>query len=108
MDERVFLRKFGPEAKQIITTVSPGEKKPVKILIRISGDLDTRQQMQLQELGCQIRTTAGNVVTAEVPEGALLQVGELDFISYLEIAQPLFPEAKANQKSSKEVENGSD
>ena len=107
MNEKALSRKFGPKVKQIITTVSPGEKRPVKILIRISGDLDMQWQLQLQALGCQVRTVAGDIVTAEVPEGALLQIGELDFISYLEIAQPLFPEAKASQKSSKEVENGS-
>ena len=98
MDKRVLSRKFSPNAKQIITTVSPKEKRPVKIIMRISGDLNAQRQLRLQALGCQIHSVAGDVVSADVPAGALRKAGELDFISFVEISQPLYPEAKANQK----------
>jgi len=94
MKERRFSRKFGPNAKQIIAKASPDKKRLVKILLRISGELNPKRRSELQALGCNIRTVATDVVTAELPEGALSRVGKLEYVGYIEVARPLYLEPK--------------
>ena len=106
MDGNQSLRKFSPSAKRFIMSLSPGRKRSVKIMMRVSSGLDTQRQQQLEALGCQIRSVAGDIVTAEVPEEVLLQAGGLDFVSYIDVSQPLYPEIKTGQEITEEVENG--
>ena len=92
MNNRAFLKKFSPNAKQAM--MSPDTKGPIRILMRITGDVNTQRQSRLQALGCKIHSIAGDIVSTEVPAGVLRKLGELDFINFIEIAQPLYPEKR--------------
>ena len=88
-----YTRKFGPSAKRAMAAASSESTRRLRILMRVSGELDEEQRAQLAAL-CEIRTIAGSVISAEVPDGALVQLVQLDFVSYVEVAQTLYPESK--------------
>jgi hypothetical protein len=62
------------------------------LLLR-GSDVFTAEQLEiLKRDGAEIRTTAGDVVSADVPLKAVRAVTDHDFVTAAELSQPLFYE----------------
>ena len=89
--------KFSPETKRRLSTLPARVNPSVEVIIRVSCSLGQDQRTQLTSIGTQIRTVAGDVVTASLSLRQIPQLAELDFVSYIELASPLYPESENQQ-----------
>lgn len=85
-------RKFSPQARQVIEDIAQGENRNVGVLIATYGVLEPDQQQELEQRECRINTVAGDVITADMPVRSLASLGDLDFVRYVELSRPLYPE----------------
>lgn len=63
---------------------------PVRFILRGQERFTAEQLETLRELGITVRTVAGDVLTADGQLAALNDVSDLDFITALQVSQPLF------------------
>ncbi len=89
-----YSSKLSPKTKQQLSELPPKDNPLVTVLIRISGSLESQGQSQLEAIGGEIRTVAGDILTARIHLRELLQLAKLDFVSFIEISSPLYPESK--------------
>lgn len=85
-------RKLGANLRLRLNTPS-AETERVNILLRTNGTLTDAQRTQLETLGAEVRTVAGDIVTAAIDLQQITAISELDFVSYIELSQPLRPES---------------
>lgn len=85
-------RKLGANLRLRLNTPS-AETERVNILLRTHGTLTDAQRTQLETLGAEIRTVAGDIVTAAIDLQQVTAISELDFVRYIELSQPLRPES---------------
>lgn len=85
-------RKLGANLRLRLNTPST-KTEQVSILLRTNGTLTDEQRTQLETLGAEVRTVAGDIVTATVVLEQVLVISELDFVGYIELSQPLRPES---------------
>jgi hypothetical protein len=84
--------KLSPDAQQILLDAGANPKGTLNVMGAVHGQLRRRERERLRELGCRVRSVAGDVFTAELPAAALEAVTDLDFIRYIELSRPLRPE----------------
>ena len=72
-----------------MSSTDPDEARQLNVLIATVGTISDDQRMQLEQLGCDVRTVAGDVITASLPASSLASLGEMDFVRYVELARPL-------------------
>lgn len=65
------------------------------MLLRGSAAFSSDELEILRRDGAQIRTTAGDVISADVPVQAVHAVTNHDFVVAAELSQPLYPEKPA-------------
>jgi hypothetical protein len=85
-------RKLGANLRLRLNTPSATPER-VNILLRTNGTPTDAQRTQLETLGAEIRTVAGDIVTAAIDLQQIIALSELDFVSYIELSQPLRPES---------------
>ena len=84
----------------MLSSTRPGEDRQLSVLIATVETISDDQQLQLEQLGCEVRTVAGDVITASLPANSLASMGELDFVRYVELARPLHLEPDQGETQS--------
>jgi hypothetical protein len=92
-----YSNKLSPETKRKLSELSAKEPQLVSVLVQIDGRLGPERRSQLEAVGAEVRTVAGDVVTATVPVGGIGQVAEQDFVRSLEVSRPLYPESEGEE-----------
>jgi len=92
-----YSKKLSPETKRKLSELSAEEPQPVSVLVQIDGSLGPERRSQLEAVGTEVRTVAGDVVTATVPSSEIRQVAELNFVRSLEVSRALYPESETEE-----------
>jgi hypothetical protein len=87
--------KLSPATKLRLSEMPTGENPVLNVLVRTDGSLDPGQRAQLEGTGATVRTVAGDVTTVMIPFDGLSQLASLEFVSYVEVSRPLYPELQA-------------
>jgi hypothetical protein len=87
-----YSKKVSPETKQKLSELSAEEPQPISVLVQINGHLGPERRSRLEAVGTEVRTVAGDVVTATVPSSEIRQLAELDFVRSIEVSRALYPE----------------
>jgi hypothetical protein len=85
-------QKLGPQARRLLSNLESASHETVSLLLRGSAPFTADQLETLRRDGAQIRTTAGDVVSADVPLTAVRAVTDHEFVVNAELSQPLFYE----------------
>jgi hypothetical protein len=89
--------KLSPATKLRLSEMRTGENPVLNVLVRTDGSLDPSHRSQLEGTGATVRTVAGDVTTVMIPFDALPQLASLEFVSYVEVSRPLYPELQAGE-----------
>jgi len=81
-------KKLGPNVKLRLSQLSAAENPVVNILLRCHSQLETEQQLQLEKLGTQIHTIAGDVITATISVRQIPNLAQLSLVVYIELSAP--------------------
>lgn len=60
-----------------------------QVLIKCRGPLRAEQKQRLASAGARIRSEAGAIVTAVLPNEAISEVASLDYVVYIELSKEL-------------------
>jgi len=74
----------------MLETLAPDTQ--VELLMRLDADPDPDQLQTLRQIGCQVGSGAGNVLTARVNASKVAELTELPFISSLQLSREVFGE----------------
>jgi hypothetical protein len=86
----MHLNKLSSRFRQ--TFQAEGQNESVDVLIRLQTEPSPQERHLLEQAGCEIRTVAGDVVTAHLGPGSIDQLTDLEIVSFVELASPLYPE----------------
>jgi hypothetical protein len=89
--------KLSPELTIYLIDLPLQDNPDLPVLFRIRDVLTTQRRSKIEALGCEIRSVAGDIVTANIPTRALLQLAALEFIIYIQLSRPLHPEPKSRE-----------
>jgi pentose-5-phosphate-3-epimerase len=92
-----YSKKLSPETKRKLSELSSEDPQLVSVLVQIDGSLGPERRSQLEAVGTEVRTVAGDIVTATVPSSEIRQVAELNFVRSLEVSRPLYPETEGEE-----------
>jgi hypothetical protein len=84
--------KLSPQLKQALIETSDDENPTVAVFLRVEGTLDQARRSTLEAFDVEVRTVAGDVVTANLPLSSISRLVALDFVEYVELSGPLYPE----------------
>ncbi len=85
-DSQTRFLLANPEQAQFLEAADA----PVRLILRGQERFTAEQLQTLQDLGITVRTVAGDILTADGQLTALNNVSDLDFITALQVSQPLF------------------
>ena len=88
------MANLHPAVQRAIRDAAPGDERRADVMMATHGTLNDEQRRTVASLGASVRTIAGNIVTLDLPLSALKPLGELEFVRYVELAQPLWLEKK--------------
>ena len=72
-------------------------KGSIEVLIRTDAPPTPQQQAELSAAGCNMRSAAGNVVSATVAQPSNLdQVARLPFVRRIEVSRPMYSQSQGN------------
>lgn len=89
-------KKLGSSARQLLEQSSLGAPPPaakVGVLVRGVTAFSPHQLDLLRAKGAQVRTVAGDVVTADIAIENLRDLTGFDFVVNIEFSQPLYPDS---------------
>ena len=84
--------KISPRVKLFLSKLNAEENPIIAIFVRTGKILEPEDISQLEIIGAEIRTIAGNIVTLSIPLGKLHMLANKDFVKYIELTGPLHPE----------------
>lgn len=87
-----YSSKFSPGVKLYLSELKTEEDPYVTIIIRTINSLEPEHTSQLKVIGAEIRTIAGDIMTLSLPARKLPILAEKDFVRYIELTRPLYPE----------------
>ena len=88
-----YGKKLGPSLKlNLLTAKEEADDAQLSLLVQLSERPAEPKRRELEALGAEIRTEAGDVLTLSLPSQALAALAELDYIVYLELSRSLSPE----------------
>ena len=93
-DMSEYSSKFSPGVKLFLSELKTGENPYVSIIIRTINSLETEHKSQLKVIGAEIRTIAGDIVTLSLLARKLPILAKNDYVKYIELTRPLYPEYK--------------
>jgi len=73
-------------------TSNAEQEQPFNLLVRLSGWLSPEIEAAIHDLGGQVRTEAGDILSISLPLSHVNDLAGLDTVVYIEAAQPLYPE----------------
>jgi hypothetical protein len=88
-------QKLGPQARRLLSNLESSSDETVSLLLRGTAPFTENELEILRRDGARIRTTAGDVVSADVPVKALRAVTDHEFVVNAEVSQPLYYEKPA-------------
>lgn len=88
-----YSPKFGSNIRLCLSQLAPDENPVVNVLLNTTETLTSEQRTRLKISGVQVRTVAGDVISASLPIRQLSELVKLDFVTYIELSRPLHPEA---------------
>src|ERR1044072_5862190 len=88
-----YMSKLSPQARRALDSFAQDADRYLDVLIATRGVLEPDQRLELEQLGGRINIVAGDVITVSIPVRLLASLGELDFVRYVEISRPLYPES---------------
>lgn len=95
MPDFTFSSKFSPATKLHLSQMSDSDKESVvEIMMRTRSRLTDDQKTDLNSMGVELRTEAGDILTASVKTVSLPILADLDFVISIEIATNLFPDSR--------------
>lgn len=100
-------RKLGAAGRDILGRLHEQQtpaSTQVSMLLRGRAEFSPSELKELADDGAQIRTRAGDIVSADVPVGAVDRVLAHDFIVSGELSQPLYYDAGEERSSNADVE----
>lgn len=83
-----------PGVQRAIQESGAGDERRADVMMATHGVINAEQRARLAALACNVRTTAGDVITLDLPARSLSALGDLEFVRYVELAQPLWLEKK--------------
>jgi hypothetical protein len=90
----MMSKKFSSATKRRIADALESENdQTMDLLIQVSEPLSPETEAAINNWGGHIRTRAGDVVSLSLPFRYLDALAQLDPITYIEVAEPLFPES---------------
>ena len=92
-----YSKKLSPETKRKLSELSAEEPQLVSVLVQISGGLGPERRSKLEEVGTEVRTVAGDVITATLPSSEIHHLAELDFVRFVEMSRALYPESESEK-----------
>ena len=87
-----YSSKFSPRMKLFLRELKAEENPDITIIIRTINDLKEERMSQLKAIGAEIHTIAGEIVTLSLPVKALSILAKKDFVGFIELTRPLYPE----------------
>ena len=84
--------KFSPRVKLFLSKLNAEENPSIAIFVRTGRILEPEDISQLEIIGAEMRTMAGNIVTLSIPSEKLHVLANKDFVKYIELTGPLHPE----------------
>jgi hypothetical protein len=84
--------KLGPLLKLRLSEEDPDSLDRLNLLVQVTASLTNERVEQMNEIGSEIRTTAGDVLTLTLPINQVGALAEFDFVVYMELSSPLSPE----------------
>ena len=87
-----YSSKLSPELKLFLSKLKDEEDPQVKILMSINKDLGPDQKSEIEIMGAEIRTVAGDIVTLVLPARVLFTLAKHDFVRSIELTRPLYGE----------------
>ena len=84
--------RLSPDAEILLKETAIDSKRPIGVILAIYNPPCSEQLHVLKANGLRVKTVAGDVITAELPVGALRRLANLDFVRYVELARPLSSE----------------
>jgi len=87
-----YSSRFGPRVKLYLSEFKDDENPFVSVIMRTINGLSQEQILQLEVIGAEIRTRAGDVVTLLLPARSLPVLVQKDFVRYIELTRPLYQE----------------
>ena len=82
--------KLGSEAKLRLAEAGADSDEEVDVLIRLRAEPDAAAVERIGRAGADVRTVAGDVVTASTTLARSKCLAELDDVMYLELSRPLY------------------
>jgi len=96
--ERCDLQKY--TSKVDAYTVSKlkeyRQDQSVNLFVILNHELSIEEVEELRNMGCTIRSQAGNVITVNIQVGKIEQLIKFDFVKFVELARPLEFEREDN------------
>ena len=87
------MSKLSPQARRALEGLAQDADRYLDVFIATRGVLEPDHRLELEQLGCRINIVAGDVITVSIPVRLLASLSELDFVRYVEISRPLYPES---------------
>jgi hypothetical protein len=87
-----YSSKFSPRVKLFLSKLMAEENPIVAIFVRTGRILKPEDISQLEIIGAEMRTMAGNIITLSIPSRKLHVLAKKDFVKYIELTGPLHPE----------------
>lgn len=92
-----YTTKFSPATKQHLSALSTTDSSELSVIVRIAGSVSSERSSQIEAIDAEVRTIAGDVVTIVIPVKSLPKLAALDYVIYIELAGPLYPESGEQQ-----------
>lgn len=74
-------------AAMLHSTAQSQSPQHLQVLLKCSAPLSIAQKAKLAELSVRVQTEAGTIVTATMPQAAVTEVAQLDYVIYLELSK---------------------
>jgi hypothetical protein len=91
-ETRLLESKCDPALRQQMTNLArSGGSEVLSIFGRCSSPFDDQMRQQLSNAGAETQTTTGEIFTARVPSGRVVDVARLVFVTHLELSKTAYP-----------------
>ena len=92
--------KLGPTLKLNFLDAGPDEKfdRTLNLLVQSKGLLSESSRDQLSQIGAELRTEAGDVLTLTLPANELKHLAAMEWVVYIELSRPLSTDSSQAQR----------
>ena len=84
--------RISPRLKLFINELECDENPRLDVIMRTVTGLEQEELSLVETLDARIRTVAGNIITLSIPARSVLTLAQEDFVVFIELTSPLYPE----------------